>query len=81
MPDRTPMADFKIENKPCPFLIDPVLDNNDSCQYDFWHYDGEYSDEEVELHNKAIFHTLIPAEYDGVENFVKLPPDSIIKNL
>ena len=75
LPDRTPVDDFQSENKPFPFLIDPVLDGCDSCLYDFWHYGGEHSDEDVELHNKAIFHTLIPAEYDGVENFVNLPPD------
>ena len=70
LPDTQPSPTTTIESNPYPFLIDPVLEN-----FDFWHYGGEQSDEEVQAHNQAIFQTRIPAKYDGVENFVKLPPD------
>ena len=61
----------KTESKRPPFLIDPGLET-----YDFWHYDGKHSDQEVEQHNQAIFNERIPSEYEGVTDFVKLPPDA-----
>lgn len=69
LPD-TDKPKTSIEDGRYPFLIDPVLED-----YDFWHYGGSRSDEEVEQHNQAIYQTRIPARYAGVDNFVKLDPD------